>query len=186
MAKKPDAAARRAAERKALNARLAAIRAEEELEALDGEEEPAPGEGEEVIEAEPADAGEEEVAAADGEEDPAAADGAEDPAPADGGDTPPDEEDQSAQAKAKRRTLMIAGLPEARGQEAFATSLANAGLSVADAQASLRAAMRTNAINARQDHSLSARPAGGAKSKSASLVGDYVAATGSTRLRKKA
>ena len=45
MAKKPDAAARRAAERKALNARLAAIRAEEELEALDGEEEPAPGEG---------------------------------------------------------------------------------------------------------------------------------------------
>lgn len=171
MAKTRTSAARRKAERTALTARLAAIKAEEDLEKIEEEEEEqgleAEGEEDDTV-AE----GEEDQAAAEGEEDDTLAEGEEDDTMAEGEEddtlaegeeedvTSEDDEGKTPAARAKLRRLAIMGLPEAKGREAFARQLAAQGLSVKQAQGVLRSARRTGALRGRRDRPLGSAPSG--------------------------
>lgn len=136
--------AKLAAQRKAAEARLAAIRAEEEEAALEEEDETGAEGEEEDLEAE----GEEEELGAEGEEEEVAGEGEEEEMEAEG----EEEEKPSAKARAEERRLAILGLPEARGAEAMARQLAASGdFTVAQARKALSAAKRTGALAARKD-----------------------------------
>lgn len=184
---KPSAnsAARRALERKAATARLAAIKAEEELEELDaeGEEEDVGAEGEED---EPALEGEEEDVGAEGEEDDPALEGEEEDVDAEG------EEDEPPKAKGKsraaQRAAAVMALPEAKGNEAYARTLAKAGLSPKQARAALkglREADRTAALAGRRDRPVGGNGAGGPTSADAQTQARLNTAVGAIVERRK-
>ncbi len=182
MAKNQKPAARRSASAKVsrLRAELAAAE-EEEREALadeDGkseEEEGTTSEGEE----EEVTSEEEEETNSEGEEEEVTSEEEEDVASE-------DEEGKTPAARSKMRKLAIAGLPEAQKNPAYAKALADAGLSVDAAQKALRAANRSNALSARTDHGVNARSGSGNGQSNpvATLVSDYAAAFGTSRLKK--
>lgn len=177
MAKNSRAAAKRAAMIKATEARLAALRAEDEAEAI-GEDDEAGAEGEEEeVETE----GEEEETTAEGEEEEVASEDEEEEMEAEG------EEEDTPAARAATRRLAIMGLPEAQGQRDYAKALAAQGFTVKQAQVALRSAKRTNALRGNTDRGLATRPSGtgGKANASQELVADLVAAVGPSRLKKK-
>lgn len=140
-------AARLAARRKSAEARLAAIRAEEEEAALEEDEDETGAEGDEDdLEAE----GDEDELGAEGDEDETGAEGEEDDLDAEGDEDEPVGKSK-AKARAEERALAIMGLPEAKGAEAMARQLGAQGFTVPLARKALRAAKRSGALAGRRD-----------------------------------
>lgn len=136
--------AKLAAQRKAAEARLAAIKAEEEAAALEEDEEEPSAEDDEAPSAED----EDEPSAEDDEDEPSAEDDEDEPSAEDEEEEPA----SKAKARAEERRLAILGLPEAKGAEAMARQLAKSGdFTVAQARKALSAARRTGALAARKD-----------------------------------
>lgn len=130
-------AAKLAAQRKAAEARLAAIQAEEEAAALEDEEEVAAEDEDEVVAED-----EDEVVAED--EDEVVAE--------DEDEVVAEEEEAAPAAKPKgKHAKAILALPEAKGAEPMARQLAAQGFTADQARKALRAAKRTGALNARSD-----------------------------------
>lgn len=171
MNKRNAAATDRLAKRQKLMAQLAAIDAEEMEEAEVEEEEEE----------------EEEGSPAASEDEPTTEEGSE---PEGGGEAESEDDDESDDAdetEDEKRAAAVMGLPEAQAMPAYAASLVSAGLSFKAAKKALKAAARTNAISSRTDTPVNARPAGNGGQASATdqLLGDYVKAMGSSRLRQK-
>lgn len=176
-AAKPGAkAARLAARRKAAEAELAAIKAQEEADAIEDEEEPS-AEDEEDLSAEDddepsAEDEEDDLTAEDEEEEPSAEDEEEEPAP-------------KAKATSEERRLAIMGLPEAKGNEAFARSLAKDGFTLAQARKALRSANRTGALAGRRDRAVGANGGAAAAGGDAQIRGRLNAAVENLKARNE-